>query len=257
MTKNNGELKMINLFKSELRTLTAALALGTLSIGFAPAAMAVSTYDAAASFSLTLTGVTDSNGATVTSDWLVEASGDGFVDTDVFGVASADGNFVPAVGSLSISDSVTQSSSAFGSATNGFAWTDTLTDLNIFVGNTSGQDLTFSFSYTALTSAVATTATVGDKATANATIDMLDDLGLVNIFAEADAAAIFGTTLSDASKNIGGIFAFTLMDGGFNNINGFVDSIGSAEAVPVPAAIWLFGSGLLGLVGIARRKQAA
>ncbi len=26
--------------------------------------------------------------------------------------------------------------------------------------------------------------------------------------------------------------------------------------IPVPAAVWLFGSGLLGLVGIARRKQA-
>ncbi|MGB5475144.1 MAG: VPLPA-CTERM sorting domain-containing protein [Gammaproteobacteria bacterium] len=30
-----------------------------------------------------------------------------------------------------------------------------------------------------------------------------------------------------------------------------------AAVVPVPAAVWLFGSGLLGLVGIARRKQAA
>lgn len=29
------------------------------------------------------------------------------------------------------------------------------------------------------------------------------------------------------------------------------------SAVPVPAAIWLFGSGLLGLVGIARHKKAA
>jgi len=28
-------------------------------------------------------------------------------------------------------------------------------------------------------------------------------------------------------------------------------------AVPIPAAIWLFGSGLLGLVGMARRKKAA
>jgi len=28
------------------------------------------------------------------------------------------------------------------------------------------------------------------------------------------------------------------------------------SAVPVPAAVWLFGSGLLGLVGVARRKQA-
>ena len=29
------------------------------------------------------------------------------------------------------------------------------------------------------------------------------------------------------------------------------------SAVPVPAAVWLFGSGLLGLVGMARRKKAA
>jgi len=33
--------------------------------------------------------------------------------------------------------------------------------------------------------------------------------------------------------------------------------VGSATpAVPVPAAVWLFGSGLLGLVGVARRKSA-
>ncbi len=30
----------------------------------------------------------------------------------------------------------------------------------------------------------------------------------------------------------------------------------TVEAVPVPAAVWLFGSGLLGLVGVARRKKA-
>ena len=31
---------------------------------------------------------------------------------------------------------------------------------------------------------------------------------------------------------------------------------GVVSAVPVPAAVWLFGSGLLGLVGVARRKRA-
>jgi hypothetical protein len=30
----------------------------------------------------------------------------------------------------------------------------------------------------------------------------------------------------------------------------------SASAVPVPAAVWLLGSGLLGLIGVARRKVA-
>jgi hypothetical protein len=26
--------------------------------------------------------------------------------------------------------------------------------------------------------------------------------------------------------------------------------------IPIPAAVWLFGSGLLGLIGIARRRKA-
>ncbi len=43
------------------------------------------------------------------------------------------------------------------------------------------------------------------------------------------------------------------------DFNDFVVMVGSVEptSVPVPAAVWLFGSGLLGLVGIARRKKTA
>jgi FlaG/FlaF family flagellin (archaellin) len=49
----------------------------------------------------------------------------------------------------------------------------------------------------------------------------------------------------------------------FDGFNGLGDRIsGNTLAIdlapiPVPAAVWLFGSGLLGLVGIARRKKAA
>ncbi len=35
----------------------------------------------------------------------------------------------------------------------------------------------------------------------------------------------------------------------------FVDSLIDVSAVPVPAAVWLFGSGLIGLAGMVRRKK--
>jgi hypothetical protein len=41
-----------------------------------------------------------------------------------------------------------------------------------------------------------------------------------------------------------------------NTATGTVSYVGQVSAVPVPAAVWLFGSGLLGLVGISRRKKA-
>jgi len=37
----------------------------------------------------------------------------------------------------------------------------------------------------------------------------------------------------------------------------FVEPPEPPEPIPVPAAIWLFGSGLVGLIGIARRKKQA
>lgn len=43
----------------------------------------------------------------------------------------------------------------------------------------------------------------------------------------------------------------------FAYISGSWLSYSSSAVVPVPAAAWLFGSGLLGLVGISRRRKAA
>lgn len=58
---------------------------------------------------------------------------------------------------------------------------------------------------------------------------------------EGNGVILFGGTYSSIS------WAST-------NENWYGFTVGTA--VPVPAAVWLFGSGLLGLVGIARRKKA-
>jgi hypothetical protein len=52
--------------------------------------------------------------------------------------------------------------------------------------------------------------------------------------------------------------AFHVNGAGFTTVAYTVHLEGTvaAAAVPVPAAVWLFGSGLLGLAGVARRKKA-
>lgn len=50
--------------------------------------------------------------------------------------------------------------------------------------------------------------------------------------------------------------SFTSFDD-FANLFGDWQTSVSITPVPVPAAVWLFGSGLLGLVGVARRKRAS
>ena len=62
--------------------------------------------------------------------------------------------------------------------------------------------------------------------------------------------------------NSGGITSFELFESGSETLISSWDltsesgEFGFYSAVPIPAAVWLFGSGLLGLVGLARRKKA-
>jgi len=73
---------------------------------------------------------------------------------------------------------------------------------------------------------------------------------------------ISGTSISgSATKNGSSFVSLGFTPGSYvstfsngSNTDSITVNIG---AVPVPAAVWLFGSGLLGLVGIARRKKAA
>ncbi len=72
-----------------------------------------------------------------------------------------------------------------------------------------------------------------------------------NLSTVADASATGGITLQFNSTC--GADANCFADFTIDNVSISAD----VSAVPVPAAVWLFGSGLLGLVGVARRKIAA
>ena len=107
-------------------------------------------------------------------------------------------------------------------------------------------------------------------------------LGLYNLF-DTDGTSLgtraFSFTVEDGFLDLG-----TLVDGGLNDAGwlylanairangagniigaGLLDDMTSGQvaylltprAVPLPASVWLFASGLLGLVGISRRRKAA
>lgn len=68
------------------------------------------------------------------------------------------------------------------------------------------------------------------------------------------ASGIINTVSTDS---IAGQFSEDLIGNDSNRARLFVGSFGQATSVvPVPAAVWLFGSGLIGLIGIARRKKS-
>ena len=68
----------------------------------------------------------------------------------------------------------------------------------------------------------------------------------------------FDATLTYTGGSLMGSYTGGVLTGNISadlvNINATVAEV---QVVPVPAAVWLFGSGLLGLAGIARRKKLA
>jgi len=66
---------------------------------------------------------------------------------------------------------------------------------------------------------------------------------------------------TEYASNVTNAWLFIMRDGFQDIVNkkysfyGWAVQSGDVGAVPVPAAVWLFGSGLLGLIGVARRKS--
>lgn len=94
----------------------------------------------------------------------------------------------------------------------------------------------------------------------------LTSLGaFTDFFNAGDSVNIYSATESEllnAGASVSGAFLFfpaILESSGvaftFDGAN--TQAVALTSAVPLPAAVWLFGSGLIGLIGVARRRNAA
>lgn len=75
-------------------------------------------------------------------------------------------------------------------------------------------------------------------------------VGSLSFVADTAGTAMFSVSAS-TSSSVGGFFSANTFDEQFPNFTGTAVTI---SGIPIPATFWLFGSGLLGLVGIARRS---
>lgn len=96
-------------------------------------------------------------------------------------------------------------------------------------------------------------------------LDALSYEGILSPYTEGDASSISdsNTDIVSISRIIDGVdsnnnaldFELGCITPGTSNIAGSGDcSIQGVSAVPLPAAVWLFGSGLIGMVGFTRRR---
>jgi hypothetical protein len=68
----------------------------------------------------------------------------------------------------------------------------------------------------------------------------------------ASGNTVYGSEVYGTIQFQGTYSQLTWTNPQYEHWSGF--TVGAPAAVPIPAAVWLFGSGLLGLIGIARRK---
>ncbi|ROS00276.1 putative secreted protein [Sinobacterium caligoides] len=93
-------------------------------------------------------------------------------------------------------------------------------------------------------------------------IGTIDVIGIssasINWTAANGDTGIFSNATDDAAVNLFNITNMTITaEGNFITIKGMDDVfVSQVNEVPLPAAAWLFGSALLGLSGLARRRRA-
>jgi len=237
----------------KLKKLNQALLIALMATGTANASIIISevhptgsstTTYAADWFELTNTGVD----AVSTSGWQVDDSSNGALTGKLAlrGISSiAPGQSVVYLESDAAGTLDSAKDAAFKAA-----WFGTNIPSNFLLGYYGGAQIGLSSGGDAVnifdsTNALITRVDFGSTvASVGTTLDNAAGIGSTSI---ATPATI--STLSAAGVN----GAFTSVTGNEIGSPGLI----TTSAVPVPAAVWLFGTGLLGLTGFARKRKAA
>jgi hypothetical protein len=158
--------------------------------------------------------------------------------TSVTGLATVDGRYT-------INNALQSFNSSLGTTTWN-AGTNTLTFTKAASGTNGGASVGTNSGGTCVNGATSALSTVCGNATA-ATPSWE---GLTFSFVFSADKSTFAGALTGTDKSGSGLTANT------TTINWQVSGAVPAPTVPVPAAAWLFGSGLLGLAGTARRRRS-
>jgi hypothetical protein len=133
------------------------------------------------------------------------------------------------------------------------ASTNIFSDVNVSVDGEPFDTLSLPSSSAVLTSVIA-------DASDAFNIDLVPAGDLTNV---TDVYLSLNDDMTDAGGviGVGYVLIFECLNSDCSDYQNLYDSevltnVGTITAVPLPAAAWLFGSGLLGLTGFARRKAA-
>ena len=236
-----------------MKKTTIATALGIIIGGASMGANAALTSSATLSFTLGSTGVVACNYGTTPP-----CTKAGYNITDVVGSwfamdNSSDGTHQPSektpIGSLNgiVLGTAQAASGSHAGAPDGTE-SPNIDNPWFFTSNTGMHQSTSPITATA----AGDTATL-DMSGWNVTWNGIASIPLVSLGATTVACAP-GSSCSDGSSyTLDG--AFHVNGAGFTTVFYAVHMEGTVSAIPVPAAVWLFGSGLLGLAGVARRRK--